>query len=331
LASAFLLVACACGGCGSKLELPLRLNRTEVDIGSVWAGGQAIEVPLKLRVWDKSPVTIEETRSSCGCVSMAPAVTQQELAPGSEHDLVLAVNPPHQPGVARIEVLFFTRPVSQQPLKLIVKSRVRLAPEVVPRTLALTVPLGVRPEATLHVHYDREATDSRLALDDRRSVFGPLSLRTVDIETDEFTGLRQHERRDHVALKLEGREDLPLGEHAGEIKLAWKGGLPETVVPVRLRIMHPLRPALQRLFCGILQAGQQWSTEVELVRLEQSARVTSVTSDQSFIRAQLLPGDRLVVHVTAPAAPGRWEGVITLAYGGAKVPEVHLPVSGVVD
>lgn len=325
------LLLWGCCGCGSSGgELPLRLSRTDFYLGSVQQGAGAMELPLELTVWDKSAVTIEEARSGCNCVRMLPNLAGRQLSPGSRHAVVLVVDPPRRPGMANMQVWLITRPASQQPLKLTVAARVRLSPESTPRALAITAPLGTGPAATLNIHYYRERTERPLTLDEEASVFGLLTLRDSRMETEKFEGLQEHERRDHLHLELEGPDDLPIGEHTGEIRLAWKGDLPVTVVPVRLQVVHPLGPSLERLFCGFLQPGQGWSSEVPLVRMDRNVRLASAASNLPYVQAQLLPGDRLAVHVTAPPIPGRFEGRIELTFAGRDAPVIHLPISGVV-
>lgn len=186
----------------------------------------------------------------------------------------------------------------------------------------------------LRIHYLREEGDAPLRLDKRRCRFGALELVHVDALTHPVpapAGAIHREQTDSLLITLAGPENLAIGEHRQEIELVFRGDVPPQRVPVTLRVKHPLRPRLARLFCGGLKPGQRWSLEVDLVRQpEATVAVQSVECDAAFLQARLLERDRLHVEVTAPAAEGRFEGRVLLRYSDPSIPEIALPVSGAV-
>jgi SH3-like domain-containing protein len=81
-----------------------------------------------------------------------------------------------------------------------------------------------------------------------------------------------------------------------------------------------------------LKPGEKWSLEVDLVRQEDSAvKLVSADGDAGFVRGRVLEGDRLLVELTAPTARGRFEARLVLRYNDPTLPELDLPISGVVE
>lgn len=326
----------ACGvlnvGCSERIELPLRFDKPVVDLGEIPPAQRFARKAFTFTVWDKSPVVIERVQRTCGCVSVVPDLTGKELPPGSKHTVYVSLHARSGLGAAPFLITFATRPVSQQPITVTLQAKVYDEPLATPVKLILDTPLGTRRRVKLYVHYAREKSAPSLRLRRAEARFGPIQL--VNMEYDsagEKGGNLVPLVHDRLVLDLVVPDNLPLGKHEGTIELPWEHGLRSTSVPVSVWVQHPVRPSLERIFCGFMQPGQQWKTEVEMTPgADTRVTLARVASDSSNIRALVVADNRLLVEVIAPERAGRFEGHVVLGFSNSNVPELRIPVAGIV-
>jgi hypothetical protein len=136
---------------------------------------------------------------------------------------------------------------------------------------------------------------------------------------------------DLLAFTLSDPTTYPIGSHRSTMKLAWADAVPTSVIPVVVEVRHPVRLQVDNVFVGEMGAGERRTVELYVeFQLPKAPRV-SVISDSAYLQAESRDeGTKLRVTVTAPHAPGRFQGAVRLAFGDASLPPLTLSVSGIV-
>jgi hypothetical protein len=288
-----------------------------------------------LHTWGKGPVDITDVSSSCGCVSVTPDLIGSKLEPNA--NTKIAVRMRMNPGepVRSVIVRFSTEPPGRKPVMLTLHGSSKSLPSV-PPALSVDAPLGSRTSANVRVTYFRQKKDAKLALDPSRSALTPFRLEKSDFQSEAQT-LTSNQGDPFVLDTLEMQfvlESPPaLGTHQFKMRLAWEDDVPDSEIPVRVNVQHPLAPALSELFCGDMVAGQTLQRSVPLVAHGATKpRIRGVKALDPIVTPRLSDsGDALELNVTAPEKAGRFETVVILDYDPPTVPESRLRVAGLVS
>jgi hypothetical protein len=105
------------------------------------------------------------------------------------------------------------------------------------------------------------------------------------------------------------------------------------VIPVTVRVVHPLAPRVTSLFCGELAPKGEWKGVVPLARHEGSGiSLKTVKTSQPFLRASITgpARDQLAVSLVAPDKPGRSQEYVELIFDDQRLPPLRIPVAFVV-
>ena len=333
-------------GCGVQTELEkekrkplIEVLEPHVDLGVFRIGGEKkqLEHAYKLAVWDESPVRVTSIETSCGCLAVVTDIVGKELPPNSNHVVLLRVNPSNGVGVRTEFARIVTEPPSPKPVMMTLRAAIIASPVVLPDPLIVAIrPTSAQPIKTkLFVNYLREKASPKLALDQANSSFGPFKI--IDIHDSTKPSGKPGEQgylliRDELALTLAAEKSFPIGEHEFVFRLAWSNTEPTAMLPVKVRVLHPVELSLDRLFFGELLPGERRTAQVPMVRAWADApRPDSIKCDLDFVEGKFNEAvDQLVVSVSAPTSSGRFEGTLTLSFGVDATPPIQLPISGVV-
>lgn len=331
---AVLFIARGCAPQGEP-KLPLVFETPVVDLGVIYRDN-TIRQPYRFRVWDEGPVRIEYASTSCcGPKLIEPDLVGEELKPGTEHVMYLRISDSHPGEVRDIVANIETLPVSPRPITIRLRGMLVPAPSIYPRPLLIRQPLGDRPVGELRAQRMRTADLSRLEFDEARSRLAPLKLQKVvsGAEPSGRAGRKPEPFLDSVSFTIGADEPLPTGRHEFTLSLAWKGEQRRTNARVVVEVSHPCRPALNRLFCGDVTPGAPKHFRVPIVRGEWPRPIAIAaleTSGQAVSASMSNDEGDLIVDVIAPLIPGRFEEDIKLRFANDDVPEITLPVSGIV-
>jgi hypothetical protein len=344
-ATTTLVVACllvATGGCSrqeatrsnSVANLPLIIENPDRRV-ELPRGSRNANEAFSLRAWDKTPVEITDVTTTCGCTAVTPDLVGCKLEPDSTKAFHVAMNVLPAQNDQSVVVQFFTQPPSPKPMTVTLHATARALPTVVPSSLISEIAFDSRQPFNVRVTYFRRATEAPLALQPERSTLAPFVLDKTEVKSE--PRISQPEQIDApvvdtVTLSMSLERPLTVGLHEYVMHLAWCDGNPDSVVPVRIQVRHPLAPSLGAVFCGELSAGQKWTLTIPLAAYgERKVHIRNIKSVRSLAEARLNDAqDALEVNVNAPQLRGRFEDTVVLSYDDPSVPDCNLRVTGVV-
>ncbi|HMP03795.1 MAG TPA: hypothetical protein PKD86_10480 [Gemmatales bacterium] len=286
-----------------------------------------------ITAWKHAPVEIKAVRLGCGCGTLSPNLAGVNLNPNESTTLVLEVLRREQAGektaTIAIDAVTMKKPCT---FTFGVTFTFYGGPATGPDRVAVTTPVGQTPRPVFRISRWRLSREPALVWDPAGSDFGPWQPSLLRAES---TTRRQYEHQkvplefDVIDLDVALDNPLQVGEHAFEFKVAIKGQEP-VAVPVRVHVLHPMRPSLSSVFAGRLEPGQKWSYGVRWLRAgTEQVQVAKVEVNHPAITASATP-DYLFVTVTAPQEAGRFAGEIVVQFDSPSVPPIRVPVSGLV-
>jgi hypothetical protein len=295
--------------------------------------GESIQHEFVITAWQHAPVQIKSVRLGCGCGKLTPDLAGVTLEPGQTVRLILDLMRPQRAGelVAALTVDAVTM---NQPCTYHFGVTYQLfgAPPQGPDLVCMTVPLAERPRTTFRITRWRLPTEPPLVWNASASSFGPFQGKLVLSESapkKQYEGQVRPLNLDQFDFEIIANEEMKVGEHLYTLNVAFQGHEP-VKVPVKVAVLHPLRPSLSALFAGRLEPGQKWSYSARWLRTgKQEVRVANVTSSDEAIKASATL-DFLFVTVTAPQEPGRFAGHVELQFDSPSAPPLRLPVSALV-
>lgn len=315
-------------------DSPLTIDVPEKNLALPRGLMPEAEETFTLRTWDKGEVEITDVASSCGCVSILPNLVGSKLQPDTKATITVRMRMNPGEPARTVIVRFSTEPAGRKPAVITINGTSASLPSV-PVLVNLDAPLGSKPAVDVKVTYFRQRNDQKLALDTSRSSLYPFRLEKSETRSElQVLTSKQVDpfMMDTLDLKLVLEHPPGLGTRQSKLRLAWEGDIPESEVPVRIQVQHPLSPALSELFCGEMTAGQTVTRSVPLIgRGPDRPRIRSVKAMDPLVAPRVNDaGDSLEVNVTAPRQAGRFETVVVLAYDPPTVPESRLRVAGLV-
>ncbi|MGH7137548.1 MAG: hypothetical protein ACREHD_17520, partial [Pirellulales bacterium] len=310
------VLASATGCLQGEPEPTIIVETPVVDVGLVRGLQVNLRQPFTLRVWDRGPVKVTHvTAPCCGAGAVEPDLTSQELAAGSSHVVFVTM---HRTSVGPWTVVanVFTDPPSPKPIAMTLSAVLSGLPVASPEPLLIDQAAGETARATLRISYMRTQDEEALELDRDACRFSPFQLTNVETRSElapSAAGQPNPPRWDQLMLQLESQEAFPVGEHRFKLIPALSNGLTVDPVSATIRVRHPCRPVVERIFLGELLPGGTSQRTVPLVRSgETKAEVSSIVASNSFAEARINQGgDGLDVRVVAPETPGRVEGLLT--------------------
>lgn len=337
-----LLWTCVCGfsgtcGChheGNDAAPILIFQDRTIDKGTFRHGvdGEGVGCDFPFDVSASKPVTIVAVETSCGCVSLAKDITGVKLAPGSRHVIPLTLHTKDRAGVYEATGRIVTRPASATPLLVSFRVFVVQLPAPSPAQLVVTSSSGTElTDVGLHVSRVRDQNTPPLHLNVQQSSLGVFSLRDLTVKS-ECVDMIKGETRDHMTLNLQPTAAFRIGGHSSEIRLAWHGNIPPTVVPVTVRVHHPVSLQVSRFFYGQVKRGEKRLTRLWLRATDgEFPPCIAAESDLEFVLARVDGGNRdLCLDLTAPERLGRFEGAVVLRFSEKGLPPLRLDLAGIV-
>lgn len=323
---------------------PLQFEKELADAGTRFPSSRdnhfsAIEVKFPFAVWDRGSVTITKLMSPCErCFRFDQGIVGKELDPGSTHFLLAWVVPYPKTAEVSYQGLVETSPPFSKPKVVEVKCRGIVYPDVFPQQIRLEVVLGEKPEAQLRIAYLRAKSEPALGMKEEVCRLSDFAVTKKDFRTRvDASGAKLlfPTVTDEITLSLRSERDYSLGVHESKWSLKWTGLEPEVEVPVRVEVVHPVRPKVDAVFCGLLQAGEMWRGDVPLLRRDKAKLLLkAVNGSQPFIRGQIAGRDEdrleIAVHVPTGSAPMRYEESLELVFEDTRYPPLRVPVSFVV-
>jgi hypothetical protein len=284
----------------------LRFAQERVSFGTRF-DDEAPNVTVTLLNVGGETLHVHKIEPSCGCILVGHAPT--ELAPGGRVDVRMEVRLAGFDGPFERVVAFHTDDLHAQP------GRVSLIGEVKPK-IAVAPPAVVAAPATL------EATTT-VDLDVTSTVGEPIATLTVN-STAPWTTVTTALERDKARLRVVVQPFAD--DFTGSLVL--RLGKSERVVPVFGRAARDVRVAPDKLWIGSEEMNR--TVRAELVARDGAPpwRVLSVESSRKDLEAKLEGGRVLVARIADDAPKGRFEGLVTLTFEGAKPDKVRVPVLG---
>jgi len=322
----------------SPVSEVLHILRPHVDLGVFRVGidGERPTHTFAFTVRGTSPVRIKSIETDCGaCSSPARELIGKELEPGSTHMLTLQMDVDHRAGPCRQMALITTDPPSRTPLVVSLAAFIVQPPVVSPSPLVVDSVFGELPECVVDIYRLRDASSRPLRLNEEASEFPSFVLVERSSDSGERPLLRSAERspvQDRLTMRFKAATRLPIGEHRLEFRFAWRDDAAPSVLAVLVRVHHPVRPQVERVFFGQLRPAEQRAVRLWLQHTSQERpNVRTVMSDLDFVHSSINEvGDELVLKVRAPTGAGRFAGTVTISFENGSIPPLNLPVSGVV-
>src|SRR5690606_830457 len=107
----------------------------------------------------------------------------------------------------------------------------------------------------------------------------------------------------------------------------WKNDLSPTSVSGTIRVVHPVQPQLERIFCQV-HAGEQKRLELRLLATDpRKYEPEAVTCDLDCMTAEMNEArDGLICTVQPQSKPGRLSGTARVTFKENAVPPLLIPV-----
>jgi len=332
-----LLLLAACSGCVQQQAtevnpLVFSQRRTQLVITDTTVDTNEISHSFEFDVWDRQPVTIKSIATSCKCIRTDTDLIGKLLEPKSRQVVRMRVNPQGRSGRFTAMAFVETEPATTRPIVLSAELLIASRPTVSPDPLVVDRTFGKPAEAAIRVVRVREVSVPALELNIEESDFGPFTLtgqqvKHGELPLDEAQGATTIGVSDELALSLHSSHDLSIGEHPFAISLKWNNKLPPTEVSGTMRVLHPVHPQLQRIFCQVA-TGEQKRLELRLLASDSSKyQVESVMCDLTGLIAEMNEArDGLICTVQPQSMPGRLSGTVTVTFNEGSAPPLQIPV-----
>ena len=331
-----MLVLLAAFGCQrseepSVGEPTLEFEAPVAVLGEVPAG-KIISHEFRFRVRDRA-VAISAIHTSCSCTTATTDLIGRTLNPGEEHVLPVRIRPQTESFSTTQTLKIETSPPSGAPLALAVQYRIESGPEPNTKQVVATASPGMIPEAVLHIVDRRHPDKPVVQLDRKKST--ATDFRFESAETSTQIAQINKNRPEKVAVdttivRLRATKRWPVGEHDGILDLWFSDGTGKKVRTL-IRVPSPFQPSLDRIFCGILKPGQQWSAVVKCRRVSLPSSVeVDVTASRTGTFVELTDDDIIRISGHAPDSAGRFSETITITVAKDDVAPQQIPVTGIV-
>jgi hypothetical protein len=298
-----------------------------------------IKVTYSFTVWDKSPVTITKVTSQCAlCLRFDKSLVGKELRPGSSHFLTGELTPEAKTVTLTYRALVETSPATPHPLIIEARCRGTTRPVVSPTEISIETGIGEKPLTKIHVAYVRSKSEPELKIKEAACELSGFSIIEQKLTTsrgmshpkDPFPPIV-----DEIYLTLQFTTEYNLGVHKANVVLHWGGDEPKVELPVMVRVVHPIRPKLPELFCGVFQPLEDWKGEVVLIRRDKAdtSCLKTIMTSKPYILASVdkrFP-DRIDISFKTPSMRGRHDESIELVFKDTRYPNLRIPVSFVVQ
>jgi hypothetical protein len=308
-------------------------EQTEIDVGVVH-GRNEVQVPFKFRVWDKGPVKIGTARSSCcGGGGLSPEIQGKTLPPASTHTISLTLR--GAKGIPDEVTADIETAAPRATYALSLRGVLVRAPRCTPAHVVVETIPGIPLKALVQFSWIRGAEIERLAIDEVRSELGKFTL--TDIETNSTETSSDSELHavyaDRISGVLRSTVELPYGEHQYHLRIRWRNEAGDVILPVTVRVRHPLRPTLSHVFCGICEPNERFEKRVSFIRHKsaQHVNIKEVTSSSPLTQGKVVDPEAIAVTVDAPGDTGRFETTLTVLYDDLSVPTTEISISGMVQ
>ncbi len=337
LVGGYLAYTLSMGG-REEAAFPLSFEKDSVSAGTVVAFNNdnhfvPIGIKFPFTVWNQGPVTITKVITPCQiCLSFDQAIVGKQLDPGSTHMLLGQLKPYSKTAKIPYQALVETSPPFAKPKIIEVTCRGIVHPVPFPLEVRLELGIGDKPQTRLLISYLRTKLEPKLTMKKAACHFPGFTI----VKSEFKSGKRSTDANllfppvaDEIELVLQADKDYPLGVHESKWLLKWEGDEPDVELPVTIGVVHPVRPKLSEVFCGILQPAQEWKGEVPLSRREGvNSTLKAVKASQPYIQAQVAgkAGDRLEISLKAPVMPKRYQEHVEFVFDDSRYPPLRIPV-----
>ncbi len=310
----------------------LAFEKPTVDVGVV-SGTRMIEHAFAFRVWDREPVTITGFVTSCGCTTANNELIGRELTPGSEHAIEVHVRPDSEGVKATQLIRVTTVPETAAPLNVVLQYRREAPPQISERTILASVAPGVRPRAEFSITHRRLPGAKPVKIDRSRCSGSDFRVEAISWDSEMHTinptrGVRV--AVDTTRVKLCGSKTYSYGDHPGVLTIAFDDGSSQALESL-VHVPHPFAPQQARIFCGLLRPGEHWSRTIRCKRSDDvSFEIESIKTVGAGLRASITADHRLEVSGLTPRIAGRFAQEILISFAPKTIPELRIPVSGIV-
>jgi len=283
-------------------------------------------------------IVIKSIDSGCGCISPDNQLVGQELLPGTAHSFVVTLSTDGRFAKAGGTLMVLTEPPSPQPLQCHVSAYVDGPPEPV-GTLPVQVEttFGEVPVTEIRLAHFRGDDQQPIEWDERRSDLAGLSVMRTDFSSEPNSptlgAMAGSGNRDLFRWTLRLPENLPIGSHSFQLKMAWKhDSYPPQPIPIKVLVRHTLRTSNDRVFFGVIEQGMPRVVDVNVTNWNaEQMRAMQVDCDSRFITAVLDPQSGTIrVRLSELAPSGRLQANVHVRQD-QQSPELILPVTAVIS
>lgn len=339
--SGFMLATLLVSGCGGQSATsgedeppPLVFEEPSVDLGRR-DRAESLTTRFKFKVGPENSVTIVAVETSCSCSTADNSVIRQTFAENSVGEISLVTRLQRGAGMQSVFATVLTDPESSTPLLLALHYRLGELPRPTASLLNVEGSHGAYAEAVVDFTHRRSAQAPPLAI--IRAQCEATHFEITEIETTHGQSAADSMAAEAVVVdrfrfKLKTKEKCHYGGYHGILRVRWSEDEPSEI-PTFLRADRPVEPALSHVFAGILVPGQEWAVSLPCRSTTSSATpLVKVETIGEGLHAQFSPdGETLQIRGTAPKSAGRFSGTVTLKYATPDIPELEIPVSGVVS
>ena len=253
----------------------------------------------------------------------------RELAAGSTHQLRILIRLDGNVSTQAKSLRVLTEPPSPVPLVLAVSYTRRDPPQLSVNRFIVESSPERHAEGEMSVTYQRPLSETPLSLDKNKCSFGEFTL--LDAERKSENVLMNQATQDSVGedtirLRFRASALRSYGTHDSLMQLAFTDGSSHRL-PTRVVIPHPIAISSDRIFVGVLLAGEVSEKAIRVTGPVKSASI-NVSHTGDMISDASIVADSLVIRIIAPQLPGRHETTVTLE--AESFPPLTIPVVCVV-
>ena len=323
-------------GCGSDMPAPedgtplIVCDAPIANLGTI-PGTSATHHKFVLRVNNTTPVTITGIHASCGCTTPNEALVGEVLQPGRVCSLPVRIRPTSEGALTTKTLRVITDPPSPSPLIL----AVRFARQDPPRASVAELNFEATPNSVVRkqffVTYRRPVDAASVFVKQAPHSSGRIKVTAVNTRTDIVTenAATGHKLAiDTSTVEVSAQSGSQFGVEKTVLQLPCTAGN-SVQVPVRVNVPHPLRFDVDRLFLGSVKADV---TVTRRMRFDcrEGFPLPTVRVDGDTVRNALPGNSEISVTIRTPAAPGYFGGEFICEFEDETLPDVVIPVSGVV-
>ena len=285
---------------------------------------------FEFQVWDAGAVTILGVDASCGCTVPDSSLFNRELTAGSVHKLKVTVRADGEASASTKTLRIRTDPESTAPLVLAIAYSRSDPPQLSVHELVADASPNLPATVKFAITYRHKAAQPSVSIDRGRSDFGDFELVDARAESNSVLlnpAMKESITVDTTAIELRAKERKPFGEHRNRLVLAFDDGTSQSL-PTLIRVPHPVRLAVDRLFAGVLSPGQSVTKRTRMTCPREFGE-PRVAFDGDGIFGVAVDGDELMVMVWGPTTPGRFSGRVLISFAAIELSPVTLNVEGI--